>query len=272
MNMAHYLEHLAELGVTDLHPLGRGATGQLLAVLDLRPGQCVLEVGCGTAGTMTWLAGQAAVTIHGIEPLPAMLPVAQKRRRWAGLQAQTSLSQASGTAVCFAAATFDRVYTESVVGFQPAAEARAMLQQIWRVLKPGGRYVANEAIWKPGVTAAQAADIYSRSMADFGICQASPQAWGLAEWLAVMQETGFEMVTADLLAPAKHKRNGRWRWSVLASDGLTWLYHARRYFTPRLARQSWQYRQRLQRHWADGRLIESRLFVLTKPAGPLPVR
>ncbi|NJN55547.1 MAG: hypothetical protein HC804_12800, partial [Anaerolineae bacterium] len=58
--------------------------------------------------------------------------------------------------------------------------------------------MANEAIWRPEVTAQQARTIYAASMADFGVCQASQQAWNVQDWLALMQQTGFTVINAPL--------------------------------------------------------------------------
>jgi hypothetical protein len=172
-------------------------------------------------------------------------------------------------ALPFAAQTFDRIYTESALGFQTEENAQIMLRHIFRVLKPGGRYVANEAIWKAGVSAPQAAAIYAACMADFGICQASEQAWGLDEWLHLMQQTGFYAMAADLLdsSPIDEQQagNGRLPRPIIISDWLTKLYRFRRLIHPRLAWQSLAYRRRLARHQSDGQWLESRLFVLAKP-------
>jgi ubiquinone/menaquinone biosynthesis C-methylase UbiE len=123
------------------------------------------------------------VHVDGIDILPAMLRVAWRHARWAGVQERASLARASGTSLPFARASYDRVYTESVLGFQGEADAQAMLAQIWRVLRPGGRYVANEAIWKRSTTPGQVATIYEASFRDFGLAQASEQAWNVDDWL-----------------------------------------------------------------------------------------
>lgn len=104
----HYLEHLADLGVAYLHPLERAATWALISALDLRTGQHVLEVGCGTGGTMALVAAHTAVSIDGIDPLPIMCRQAQQRLRGATYKAQTALYQASGLALPFPARFYDR--------------------------------------------------------------------------------------------------------------------------------------------------------------------
>ncbi|HRQ40286.1 MAG TPA: class I SAM-dependent methyltransferase [Chloroflexota bacterium] len=259
-----YLTHLAALAAADIHPLGSVASQHLLAALDLQPGQRVLEIGCGTGGTMIRAARQTAVTVDGVDLLPEMLRAAQQRRR-AGSWANTSLTQADSAALPFAGQTFDRVYSESVVGFQPEAAAEAMLRQIFRVLKPGGVYVANEAIWQAGVSPARVAAIYAACMADFGICQASPQAWGVDAWQRLMRQTGFQVAAADLLdeiVAAERAGDGR---ASPAATRFPRLSHWRRLAHPRLAWQSLVYRRRLARHRNDGQWLESRLFVLVKP-------
>jgi ubiquinone/menaquinone biosynthesis C-methylase UbiE len=273
----NYLTYLAQLGTTDLHPLGRQATWPLLAALDWQPGMKVLEIGCGTGGTLALLAGQTAVSpeaIHltGLDPLMPMLQMAQKRLRLIGRLPPPALSQADGAFLPFAAHSFDRVYTESVLGFQTAVTATAMLRQIFRLLKPGGRYVANEAIWKTAVSVDQAAAIYAACMADFGICQASAQPWHVHDWLGVMQQTGFVVIAADLLERAITQEpegaNGRDSHTRHRSDQFSQRARLRRWLHPRLAWQSLVYRRRLARHRNDGQWIESRLFVLAKPEQP----
>jgi SAM-dependent methyltransferase len=265
----HFLKHLAELGATDLHPLGRRATVQLVSALDIDPGHRILDVGCGTGGTLIWLSQSKTGYACGVDVLPEMVRVARRRVLRTGMSTRVGLALADAAALPFASGAFDRVYTESVLGFQDALEAEALLAEVFRVLTPGGRFVANEAIWKATTSPRLAADVHAACSADFGLAQASQQAWSLTDWLALMAGTGFETVSHQLLdeLPANAEPGGvvAVPAAVRESDRLTRALSLGRLLNPRLALQSWRYRRRVARHREHGRLIESRLFVLVKP-------
>ena len=187
-----FLVHLAGTGATDIHPLGRAATTALLEGLRLEPGLRVLDVGCGTGGTMVRLARYRPAHVDGVDVTPAMLRVARKRIRLSGLGGRCTLQLIEpGGRLLFDDASFDRVYTESVLGFQDAEGAKALLGEIYRVLKPGGIFAANEAIWRTGVPAGTIAAVNATCLADFGLRMASDSPWALDEWLGVMKSAGF---------------------------------------------------------------------------------
>src|SRR5207249_7452994 len=132
----------------------------LIARLDLRSGLRVLDVGCGTGETIVRLARYQQARLDGVDVLADMLRVARLRLRLVGLRGRTRLYRViPGERFPFPDATYDRIYTESVLGIQDEAGAAAMLGEIFRVLKPGGRYVANEAIWRTGVPAERVASV-----------------------------------------------------------------------------------------------------------------
>jgi len=75
----HYLKYLAELGSTNLHASAAVATERLRSALILEPGHHVLEVGCGTGGTMLKFASESQVQVDGVDILEEMLRVARCR-------------------------------------------------------------------------------------------------------------------------------------------------------------------------------------------------
>jgi SAM-dependent methyltransferase len=268
MNL-RFLVYLAGVGATNIHPLGRSATGALIAQLDLRPGQRVLEVGCGTGGTMLRVARKKPARIDGVDVIPAMLLVARRRLRLLGLGKRSTLHLVKpGERLPFPDASYDRVYTESVLGFQDEAGTLALLGEIFRVLRPGGKYVANEAIWRAGVSAELIAEVNEACLADFGLRMASAAPWALPEWLRIMQAAGFEVISADLidehLRLGKVEGNGMEVYALL-STALTRFYWLRGLLTPAVRRARASYRRLMQRHRNDGLHIEPRLFVLQKP-------
>jgi SAM-dependent methyltransferase len=280
-----FLVHLAGMGASDLHPLGRHATAALIRHLELRAGQSVLEVGCGTSATMVRLARYNLARIDGLDLLPAMLQVAHRRLRLAGLGARSRLYLATrGAPFPLPDGTYDRVYTESVLGMQDAEGAHALLTEIYRVLAPGGRYVANEAIWRAGIPPQTIARINAACLRDFGLRMASDPPWSLPDWLQVMKEAGFHVLSAEIISDdgrltrvsklidrrptTGHSVLGT-RYLVLGrailSAALTRTYWLRGMLTPGARRARARYRRLNDRHREDGQYIEARLFVIEKP-------
>lgn len=265
----HYLRYLARTGITHLHPYRREATAALLARLELRPGEQVLEIGCGSGATLVEIALRHPVQLQGIDLLEEMLEVAQRRVAFCGLLEQIQLQQGRKNApLPFPDASFDKVYCESVLGVQDAAAARQMLQEIYRVLKPGGRFVANEAIWKPGVTTDRIAAINRDGLADFGLRQASAEPWALPDWLALFRELGFtvgdHLLLAKLLETFGVPEDGPQPAGLRRSETLTRLLQLKSLLHPALLRERRRYRRLLDRHRGDGQYIEARLFTLFK--------
>jgi SAM-dependent methyltransferase len=261
-----YLEHLARLGATDLHPKARWATQQLLAALDLQAGQRVLEIGCGTGGTMLRVLLAAPVALTGVDVLPAMLAVARRRLRLAPGPISPGLALVGASArLPFADRAFDSVYAESVLGFQDAASTRALLREAHRLLRAGGRCVANEAIWRPGVSGEVVAAINRACLADFGLRQASEEAWDLQDWLDLVRACGFRVVSADRLDAHAPQVQRRRAFREHLSSLLTASYRVRSFLHPVLLRQRRRYRCLLEKHRQDGQYVEGRLFVLVKP-------
>ena len=107
----------------------------LLERLRLRPGETVLDVGCGTgllAAHAATLVGPTG-TVLGIDPLPLRVEIAKERTR-------RNVAFRVGDAYDLSAypdASFDAVYLNAVFHWLP--EKLSPLRGIHRVLKAGGR-------------------------------------------------------------------------------------------------------------------------------------
>jgi arsenite methyltransferase len=112
--------------------------------VDVRPGERILDLGCGPGYYVAELAEQVGPegAVAGLDLSAPMLAVA--RSRCEGL-ANTSLAEGEATALPFEDASFDAVVSVQVMEYVP--DVAAALAEIHRVLRPGGRVVLWDVDW-----------------------------------------------------------------------------------------------------------------------------
>lgn len=135
----YYLEHGGFLGDSDFvwGPEGlREADARLLGDLT---GRRVLEIGAGAAQCSRWIAEQGG-TVAATDLSMGMLAQGRAIDATAPGGPVVPLLQCDGLLLPFADASFEVVFTAyGVVPF--VADSSALMQQVCRVLGPGGRFV-----------------------------------------------------------------------------------------------------------------------------------
>ena len=115
----------------------------LVGLADPRGGEEVLEVGCGTGLLSSRLARLLdGGLVHGIDIGPNMVTIARRRARIQHLNAEYTV----GTAVRlpYPDGQFDVVFSCLVFHLLDDPEKELVFREIYRVLKPGGKYVCAE--------------------------------------------------------------------------------------------------------------------------------
>jgi SAM-dependent methyltransferase len=107
----------------------------------LREGQSVLDVACGTGAVATGAAARVGATgsVTGVDNNPGMLAVASARSRH-----EVRWQEADAQMLPFPDRSFDRVICQ--LGLQYFPDRLAAMQEMHRVLRPGGRAVV--LVWR----------------------------------------------------------------------------------------------------------------------------
>jgi Methylase involved in ubiquinone/menaquinone biosynthesis len=113
---------------------------EVVELLDVRPGDRVLEVGYGPGVLLGLLAGRVGDgRVSGVDPSPEMRALAIRHNRDAVRAGRVDPRIGTVEATGFADAEFDRVVTVNTVAIWPDLEAG--LRELHRVTRPGGRIV-----------------------------------------------------------------------------------------------------------------------------------
>ncbi|WP_424356709.1 class I SAM-dependent methyltransferase [Methanocella sp. MCL-LM] len=113
-----------------------------IEISQIKPGDRVLEIGCGT-GTLT-LAAKERVGPSGemsaIDIAPEMVAKARQKAMRKG--ADISIKEGSIASIPFPENHFDAVMCSFMIFHMPEDVRRKGLKEIYRVLKPGGHFIA----------------------------------------------------------------------------------------------------------------------------------
>ncbi len=116
---------------------------EALRLADVREGQRVLEVACGTGRGTVGLA-QAVGTIGQVDALDlsdAMLDQARAKIKKLGLSSRVYFKQGNARELPYSAEQFDLVYNGYMLDLIPLDGFAPILKEMTRVLKPGGKLV-----------------------------------------------------------------------------------------------------------------------------------
>jgi SAM-dependent methyltransferase len=108
----------------------------LLGLLDVQEGRCLLDVGCGTGDDAREMARRVGPRgrVAGVDNSQAMVAEARRRADGAGLPVEFHVAEAGQ--LPFADATFDGCCADRSLMHVP--DARAALAEMARVARPGG--------------------------------------------------------------------------------------------------------------------------------------
>ena len=110
------------------------AAERLVRTADPQPGQRLLDVGCGNGTASIHLARTFELDVTGVDVDPDQVELA---RTTAADLAAASFVTADATRLPFADGAFDLVFSSKTTHHVP--DWRAALEEMTRVLKPGGR-------------------------------------------------------------------------------------------------------------------------------------
>ncbi|MBI3546608.1 MAG: methyltransferase domain-containing protein [Gammaproteobacteria bacterium] len=178
-------DFLAYLGKAVINPGGTVGRNLLLARLNPKPGSHVLEIGCGTGHTACHIARRFRCRVTAVDISPAMIAQARQTVQARGLGHIVKCEVADISALPFAQASFDYVVCQAVLMFVDQAPA---LQQLRRVLKPGGMFAGVEFGWRgtpPASVRQQTYDICGCRTLEFH---------HRGEWGYRLKQAGFDRV------------------------------------------------------------------------------
>ena len=108
-----------------------GLAGGVLEWLDAKAAEHILDLGCGD-GQLTKRLGSTGASVVGVDASPEMVAAARER----GVAADVGDAEA----LPYARNTFDAVFSNAALHW--VRDQDAMMAEVRRVLKPGGRFVA----------------------------------------------------------------------------------------------------------------------------------
>lgn len=160
----------------------------LVERMDLKPGQRVLDVGCGTGTLLVAMhAACPRAEFTGLDIDPAILEIAH--RKIAHANAPIVLVQCDATQQAFSGGSFERVVSSLVFHHLSASSHESTLRRMWEILAPRGELHLID--WGPPRGSLPRAAAIVERLADGWACTADSFRGRIPD---LLRRAGFESV------------------------------------------------------------------------------
>jgi len=185
---------------------------ECLAWAKVQTASQILDVGCGIGGSSLYLAEKFGASAAGITLSPVQANRATQRAEAAGLSQRVSFQVADALAMPFPDESFDLVWSMESGEHMP--DKQKFLQDCYRVLKPGGKFLM--ATWCHRPTPPALTPDEQQHLEKIYRVYCLPYVISLPDYAQIAQETGFRAIqTADwseAVAPF---------WNIVIDSALT---------------------------------------------------
>ncbi|KVH97325.1 Methyltransferase type 11 [Cynara cardunculus var. scolymus] len=164
--------------------------------LGLKPGQKVLDVGCGIGGPLREIARFSSTSVMGINNNEYQITRGKVLNRVAGVERTCDFTKADFMKMPFPENNFDAVYAIEATCHAP--DAVGCYKEIFRVLKPGQSFAAYE--WCMTDAFDPNNQEHQKIKAEIEIGDGLPDIRSTRQCLAALKEAGFEVIWEQDLA------------------------------------------------------------------------
>lgn len=160
----------------------------LLELLAAQPGECILDVGCGT-GHLTSQVAASGAQVTGVDRSPEMIRQAREKYPELSFAVMDAREMEFST-------PFDAVISNATLHW--IKEPERAIASIGKALRPGGRFVAEFGGKRNNE---QFIDALNRAWNSLSLPGKPPNPWyypGIAEYSGLLEHHGFEVTYATL--------------------------------------------------------------------------
>lgn len=200
----NFLKYIAKTWRINQHPLGEKGTQILLHHFPKKSIK-ILEIGCGTGHTAAIISNNNKNKYFGIDKSKWMTHAAEKRIYNLAIT-NCSFMFNKNDKYDFEDDFFDVVFCESVLAIQSLKEFDIIMKEIYRVLKKGGLFLANESIWKENISTNTINGINNTMFSKFGLIQAGKEN-NKKNWEKLLVKCKFDIKQFKLLSSSNETEN-----------------------------------------------------------------
>jgi SAM-dependent methyltransferase len=124
------------------HGGGLAATRELARMAAIKPGEQILDAGCGIGGPARLLAAEHGARVRGIDLSGDFIAIARALSKKSGIAVE--FEQADALKLPFGDGTFDLVWTQHAS--MNIADKTGLYRELRRVLRPGGRLAFHDLL------------------------------------------------------------------------------------------------------------------------------